>query len=733
MVLALAALASASTAAGQDVGAEEESPEESPRIERLVFRGVESVSESDLRSSIETEETRCRSPLLGPLCSLTSWSVLLEEHHLDREELSADELRLRMYYHTRGYRGARVFAEVVGSGEAVEVVFDVTEGPATRIVELTLRQSREVLSARRIRRADLPAEGDPLDLLRLGEGLQDLASAYGERGYLDAELRDSVAVSPDGLRAQVAITLRAGARATLDTVEVRGNERVSDDAIVEALLFRRGRVLRTDDIAASQRSLYESNLFHIARVRVPEQPDSTKRVRVTVREAPPRSARVSGGFNSVEFGQLEGRFTHYDWLGRSRRIDLRAAVGNLLSTQLNGSFGFRDVLPDGPGVVDGDAFLRPTWEVSAEFRQPTFISASNVLGLALFAHRRTIPAIAIDEGYGADVSVTRRLDFPTSLTLDYRFEMTGVHAGELYFCVNYGICSPVVIDGLRTRHRLSPLAIGYVDDQADDPVAPKSGYRLRADAELASTFTLSDFGYTRLSVAGTYYRPLDLHRTRILAGRVRGGWARPLEATAAALGVEGGADILHPRKRFYAGGSRSVRGYHENQLGPRVLTVDPNALRAAGCTDAGIESGTCDPSAVPLDEFQPRPVGGSAVLEANLEYRFPIWGFQGAVFLDGALVGDGARNLFESGGRALTPGFGGRWATPVGPVRVDLGIRPLLREELPVVTEHVDERGLRRIVRLETPLDYDPLEESANILDQVLGRLVLHLSIGEAF
>ena len=38
------------------------------------------------------------------------------------------------------------------------------------------------------------------------------------------------------------------------------------------------------------------------------------------------------------------------------------------------------------------------------------------------------------------------------------------------------------------------------------------------------------------------------------------------------------ASVIHPRKRFYAGGSQSVRWFVENMLGPRVLTVDPILL-----------------------------------------------------------------------------------------------------------------------------------------------------------
>ncbi|MBW3553561.1 MAG: BamA/TamA family outer membrane protein [Gemmatimonadetes bacterium] len=733
----LTAILPAQTAAAP-AGAQEttDSGDESPRVDRLTFRGADAVDTGDLRESIVTRATRCITAILRPLCAITDWGVLEDEYHLDRDELRADERRLAIYYYQRGYRRAQVSSSVLPRGDAVEVVFDVSEGPPTVIEAWSLRQAEDVLSERRIRRASLPDEGDPLDLLRLSDGLTDLAEAYGVRGYLDAVLRDSIAVTPDGLRARVSIDMEPGPRSTLETLDVRGNERVSAGAIGEALRLRRGRVLRTRDIAASQRSLYESNLFHEARVAVPEQPDSAKRVLVTVREAPPRGARASGGFNTVEFVQVEGRFTHYDFLGGSRRLDLRGTLGNLLAGQLNGTSVFQDVLPSGPGVVDPDEFLRPTWQVSAEFRQPTFLSAANVLGVALFAHRRTIPGIAVDEGFGGDLSATRRLDFPTSVTASYRFEMTGVHAGDLYFCVNYGICELLSIEALRTRHALSPLALSYVDNRADDPVAPTTGYRVRADLEHASGLTMSDFRYTRVSATGAYYMPLDLHRRRVLAGRLRVGWVQPLAGTAEALGVAADGEILHPRKRFYAGGSRSVRGYHENQLGPRVLTVDPNDLlgESGGCTEPEIEDGTCDPSQAPVGAFFPRPVGGRSVVEASVEYRFPLGGsFQGAVFVDGALVGEGLRELFGSGSRAVTPGFGGRWQSPVGPIRMDLGVRPFLVEELPVVTEIVDDAGVRRLVRLDSRRRYDPLSESSGFLDQVLGRLVLHLSIGEAF
>jgi hypothetical protein len=67
-------------------------------------------------------------------------------------------------------------------------------------------------------------------------------------------------------------------------------------------------------------------------------------------------------------------------------------------------------------------------------------------------------------------------------------------------------------------------------------------------------------------------------------------------------------------------------------------------------------------------------------------------------------------------------------------IRIDLGIRPTLVERLPVITESVpDSAGRAQIIRLQQSFRYDPLEGSKSGLRQVLNRLQLHLSIGQAF
>jgi outer membrane protein assembly factor BamA len=306
--------------------------------------------------------------------------------------------------------------------------------------------------------------------------------------------------------------------------------------------------------------------------------------------------------------------------------------------------------------------------------------------------------------------------------------------------VNYGVCTGPSISLLRNRQSLSPLALSFFSDHTNDPLNPSSGFQAQLALEHASKFTLSDFRYNRVSAEASYYHPMG---RAVLAGRVRGGWVKSLRSAGDSIGTTGNVTelVIHPRERFYAGGSQSVRGYGENQLGPRILTVDPLKLidtEVAGhCTRETIVDGTCDPTFLVSDNFQPRPTGGTALLEGNLEYRVPIWGaLTGALFVDGAFVGEGSLGSVTEGTGAITPGFGVRYQSPAGPIRVDLGIRPKLAERLTVLTQVPDTNSqgqlVGALVQLRTPKLYDPTEGKSGF-KKVLSRLTLHLSIGQAF
>jgi hypothetical protein len=124
------------------------------------------------------------------------------------------------------------------------------------------------------------------------------------------------------------------------------------------------------------------------------------------------------------------------------------------------------------------------------------------------------------------------------------------------------------------------------------------------------------------------------------------------------------------------------------------------------------------------------------VAEFSVEYRFPLWpvhGISAALFLDGAVIGTNQLSGLLGATGAITPGFGLRMETPVGPVRLDLGVRPTLVEDLPVVTQVTNPDGTVRLVTLNNTRRYDPLDSSGGFLRQVFSRLRLHLALGPPF
>jgi outer membrane protein insertion porin family/translocation and assembly module TamA len=704
-------------------------------VEQVDFVGVHSVDVDQLQASIATQPSRCQSALLTPLCA---FHLFIDRSHLDHLELSRDLLRIRVFYWRHGYRETQVDTAVIRQDDGARVIFRVTEGPPTVIKSLAVVSPHIVLTPERARSILLVRAGDPLDLLAIDSSLVLLRNTLGDGGYTDASVRDTIVVADTGRSASVSITITPGARTTVGRVEVEGNSKVSDRTITNMLSVKPGDIFRRGDLEASQRNLYQSNLFRRAAITIPASPDSAKVLDVTVQEADMHEARVSFGFNTIDFFQLEGRFTDYNWRGKARRLELRGVVGNLLAPQLNGRFPFNDVTPASLTGAAERIYLEPNWTASADLTQPFFHSPRNSLGLSFFAHRQSAPAVFIDRGVGASASFTRQLGVRSPATLAYRFEITEVEAGDIYFCVNFGVCQFQTIAALRGRHALSPLSIGILADRTNDAINPTRGYQAELDLEHASAATLSDYRYNRVSGSFSDYIPVGEHA--VLAGHVQVGWVHALPTTNRELGVTdtNGVPIIHPRKRFYAGGAQSVRGYGENQLGPRILTIDParlmDTMLANPCTVASIADGSCNPNGAPSGDFLPRPLGGNALIEGSLEYRFPLAGkVGGAVFVDAAIVGENGLTDFGAATAAVTPGFGVRYYSPFGPIRMDLGIRPNLTEHLPVVTQIPDSTGPPTIVRLDTQKFYNPLEGSGSGIRHLLARLTLHLSIGQAF
>lgn len=718
--------------------------QESPEVRSLVLRGVKHVDRTQLEQTLATKPSACKSLLLQPFCWFTRSPTFVQREYLDRTEFRRDVLRIRVFYWERGYRDVTVDTSITAHrGGGVNVNFDVHEGQPTRIARLSVVYDSTILSDRQRRKAMLIHAGDPLSLVRLDSTRMNLQDAMWDAGYGDALVDTTIRVDSATKSGLVSLTIFPHWKTFVGPVVVNGNSQVKTATILSLMTLKPGDLFRRSELLESQRGLYESNLFRQARISTPAGTDSIKPLIVDVIEAPLRDARLSGGVNNVDFFQLDGRFTHYNFTGGARRLDLAATVSNLLAPQLTGRSIFRDIVS---GLEDDpQRYLQPTWDASANFTVPAFLGrTANSFGTGVFAHRRSAPGIFIDRGYGVTATFTRNIAPRIPISLNYRYEITRLEASDVYYCVSFAVCDTATMTTMRSHQAMSPIVLTGFADHTDVPFNPSTGYLYHLDLEHASRWTGSDYRYNRAFFDGATYMHFATNR-HVLALHLKLGLVRPL-----AGGGPSGVSVLHPRKRFYAGGAQSVRGYAENQLGPRILTVPEGDLRgwqispdpndptrmdtvATRCTSADVTQ--CDPNVDGLRDrdFTPQPLGGTSLAEGSVEFRFPLYmKLDGAVFVDGAVVGEQYLHTLSDvaalsrGTGAVTPGFGVRYRSPVGPIRVDVGINPRITENLPVVTA-VDENGQKKIVPLHVTRAYT--SGGPRLLD----RLVLHLSVGQAF
>ncbi|MDA8085261.1 MAG: outer membrane protein assembly factor BamA [Nitrospiraceae bacterium] len=172
-------------------------------------------------------------------------------------------------------------------------------------------------------------------------------------------------------------------------------------------------------------------------------------------------------------------------------------------------------------------------------------------------------------------------------------------------------------------------AVGY--DTRDNPFNPTRGVFAGATLKLASAAFLSQTNFVELIVRGAKYQSLS--NRLVLAYDARVGLAEGLGSTQELPIVE----------RFFLGGRDSVRGYTQDSLGP--LASD----------------GT--------------PIGGNAFFVSNLELRTEItkdWWI--VPFLDDGNVWLTIGQIKPLDIRFAT-GIGLRYMTPVGPIRLDYGVK----------------------------------------------------------
>jgi outer membrane protein assembly factor BamA len=717
-----------------------------PEIHSLNFEGNESYGDRTLANSIVTRQTACRSFIVSPFCWIDR-EFAIDRAFLNPRVFAVDRVRVSQFYRVRGYHQVQVDTTIHRrTPTEVDLTFTIQEGEPIRIATF------EVLGAGNVEGGTIDGNlpvgvGDRLDLIEIRAARDTLTRRLQNQGYAHAEVfRDQFIPDDTPLEAELAFDVFPGPRARFGPIEVVGNEQVSEAVIRRMLPFQEGFVYSREAIFEAQRQLYSLAIFRHASVveELDHQPDSIVPLRVEVSEGDAHRVRSGLGWTTADCFTGESRWSARNFMGGARRLVLRGRLSGVLTST------FQESICQGAGTGE---FARLNWLASAEFTQPWIFSPRNSFSAAIFAERQSVPDIYIRESLGLNLSLTRTVGRAMPVTLSYQPQLATLSAAEVFFCSTFLVCNPQEIDVLQSANVLAPIGLRASRDRTNRAVSPTGGYTASLDLEHAAAYTASDFDYERATGEITGFLGV---RDAVLAGRLRGGWLSAAPFRGFEETERETARIAHPQKRFYAGGANSVRGYAQNQLGPRVVTLPVQDLifpiggaEEAVCDPLEVRNLTCDASPLAEGAFDSRPAGGSAVIEGSLELRFPIWDAIGGVaFVDFGQVWVEPSDV-SFGSMVATPGIGFRYSTPIGPVRMDLAYRPRTSQDLPVITSSIRpwEEGVdpadRRIqgpdgeripwvledelARLDSPF---PVEDDPGFSFR---RLQIQFSIGQAF
>lgn len=153
---------------------------------------------------------------------------------------------------------------------------------------------------------------------------------------------------------------------------------------------------------------------------------------------------------------------------------------------------------------------------------------------------------------------------------------------------------------------------------------PVWGDSQRYSVDVSDTLWGSDIDFAVLQAQNVWIRTLAEKHRFVARGNL--GWIETNNFSR-----------VPPSLRFFAGGDRSIRGYKYKSISPR--------------------------------DSDDKLTGASKLVTGSLEYQYNVTGkWWGAVFLDsGEAVNDIKQSDFKTGA-----GVGVRWASPIGPVKLDV-------------------------------------------------------------
>ena len=539
-----------------------------------------------------------------------------------------------------------------GEGEVV-VRLAIVEGPLRTVGAIVVTGASQIPEAE-VRKVIRSVPGQPFRDSQLRQDTDAIFALYRNAGYESPAIRYALADEP---KYTVTFVIAEGPQTIIDHVLVAGNVRVRTSTIMGQVRLKDGEPLSASARAESLQRLNELAIFRRVSITTTPSAVGSNRVDVlvNVEEASATTLDYGGG---LEFSRkvrttADGPEDRFEFAPRGFfQVGRRNLFGGNRSINLFTRLSLRpNNHPDDP-ATDGKGFGLSEYRLTGSYREAHAWRSNTDLIVTTTVER----AIRTSFTYirkGASAEALRRLTPKLSVFARYALDSTHL------FDTRISEEDQPLIDRLFPQIRLSSFSTGMVWDRRDNILDPTAGGWISADAELAATQLGSEVGFAKTFMQATGFRRVTRRGRVVLAGRAQLGLARGFPRLVA-LEDDDGRPVLSPAgsiqyvtvadlpagRRFFAGGSTTVRGFQQDRLGT------PEVLNAAGLSN-----------------------GGNGLVILNGEVRTRLLSTVSLVaFLDSGNVFKRIGDI-DAGDFRSSAGFGIRYRSPLGPLRMDFGFK----------------------------------------------------------
>lgn len=678
-------------------GCAHKSPGTAPIVKKLDIQGNHALSDGAIEDKILTTKT--------------GWWPFATKYRFDPVIWSTDLQRIKRLYQTRGYYQAEVVRDqaTLDPPDGVALKLEVKEGQPTRIGRLDVEGLEGLPEARRLALlGELPLGVGRVLLERDWEAAKSLlVTRLRNDGYAQVMVEGVALVDVHTQQAALKLAVRLGPQYRFGEIQI---DTGGDQAIAAAWIWDQVRLAIPEGDFFSDEALGEAqhrvqNMGVFAAVKVtPGTPDPDAQripVHVETREAPLRTLKLGGG---VRIDQIrnEARLVS-EWSNRNFR-------GGMRRLTIHGEAGWA-FIPNTYAVAtnaQSDTQLRngPIARLQVDFEQPNFLRRPSLRERSSIALNRTLEQTYDDLGGRLVNGVIWQPRASLSIFPSHHLE-----GDQLNGPPGAGALTAPLTLGCHTTNESCFVWLSYLEevitwDRRDDTLEPRQGFYASLSLQQGGGPLLGNFNYYRVLPEVRGYLSFGDDKQLTFAARLKVGELLPTSGNAQDSAVV---------TRFYGGGTQSMRGFNDRRLSPLLISQLPSS------------PGNPNPPTVTL------PIGGNGLIDGSFEVRYAVTAnLILAAFYDVGQVSMGRLGPQDFAHPLMAVGFGLRYRTPVGPVRIDFARRLLVGNPPPLF--RVDQDSGQLVQENGYKVDDSCFGLGGSGGSVVSDNLcVLHISIGEAF